>query len=81
MGTTGKTIDVIPKVPRSSHYPPPPGENLLKTDIISKMNLELFKLRYCHYFTGKFEVNLNMYCYYFTSDNSVIFELVTYFTG
>ena len=24
MGTTGKTIDVIPQVPKSSHYPPLP---------------------------------------------------------
>ena len=29
MGTTGKTIDVIPQVSKSSHYLPPPPHELM----------------------------------------------------
>ena len=29
MGTTGKTFDVIPQVPKSSHNPPPPPQLIL----------------------------------------------------
>ena len=33
MGTRGKIVDVIPQVPKSSHWPPPPVQ-MQQTEIV-----------------------------------------------
>ena len=48
MGTTGKTIDVIPQVAKSSHYLPPPHELIDKSraTFVSFSGFSLFSRSY-----------------------------------